>query len=69
MNKRIQELIEECGLYINPYNKEVTDKEIEYFAEMIVRECAAVSRESSKRIDDMGSLIAQDIEKHFGVEE
>jgi hypothetical protein len=43
-------------------------EDLEKFAELIVRECAAVSRKSSKRIDDMGSLIAQDIEKHFEIE-
>lgn len=66
MNERIRELYitamrEDCG------EKWDTQEEfIARFAELIVRECTAVSRKSSKRIDDMGSLIAQDIKKHFG---
>jgi hypothetical protein len=73
MNKRIQELAEKAGF------RYIKDEGIGWagnhnaslprFAELIVRECAAFSRKSSKRIDDMGSLIARDIEKHFGVEE
>ena len=73
MNERIRELAEEAGF------RYIKDEGIGWagnhnaslprFAELIVRECAAVSRKSSKRIDDMGSLIARDIEKHFGVEE
>ena len=85
MNERIRELADQAGplqdvlseiaeqtndkpvRYIR--NKALLDFQLEKFAELIVKECAAVSRKSSKRIDDMGSLIAQDIEKHFGVEE
>lgn len=43
--------------------------QVEELSKLIVQECAFISRKSSKRIDDMGSLIAQDIEKHFGVEQ
>ena len=67
MNERILELAEQQGL-TGP-NYFLSSQELEKFAELIVKECAAVSRKSSKRIDDMGSLIAQDIEKHFGVED
>ena len=37
MNERIKELIEKSGLYIAYDNKEVTDKEISFFAELIVK--------------------------------
>lgn len=39
MNERIRELVEESGLYIAYDNRNVTDKELESFAELIVREC------------------------------
>ena len=71
MNERIKELALQAG-FENGHqdrNGNSLSGELEKFAELIVRECAAVSRKSSKRIDDMGSLIAQDIEKHFGVKE
>ena len=41
MNERIRELVEKSGLYIAHDNKEATDKEIEFFAEMIINECVA----------------------------
>lgn len=66
MNERIKELALQVDLM--RYPSDGINIKIEKFAELIVRECTAVSRKSSKRIDDMGSLIAQDIEKHFGVE-
>ena len=81
MNERIRELYTQAlenkfdyggGEGVRPgeyYSNYKTVLNAEKFALLIVRECAAVSRRSSKRIDDMGSLIAQDIEKHFGVEE
>jgi hypothetical protein len=39
------------------------------FAELIVRECVDIALVSSHRKDDMGSIIANNIKKHFGVEE
>ena len=71
MNERIKELAQQAeGTKKHiPAVWQFYDRELEKFAELIVKECAAVSRKSSKRIDDLSSLIAQDIEKHFGVEE
>ena len=67
----------ECGLWIAYDNREVTRRELEFFAEQIVRECArAVDRvyETAKPDYDYGyldwSTIAdgKDVLKHFGVE-
>jgi hypothetical protein len=43
MNERIKQLASDCGLYIAYDNREVTGKELEYFAELIIQECAKVA--------------------------
>lgn len=63
MNERIKELADKSGLYIAYDNREVTDKEIESFAELIVRECALVVFKKT------GPKSALDVLEHFGVEE
>jgi hypothetical protein len=63
MNERIKELAEQAGFL----NKD--EESIEYFAELIVRECGKVSLKNSHRDDDMGAIIARQIKQHFGVEE
>ena len=45
MNKRILELMDECGLWIDYDNREVTRRELEFFAEQIVRECVECVKE------------------------
>lgn len=42
MNERIKQIAKESGLYIAYDNRAVTDKELEFFAELIIRECAKV---------------------------
>ncbi len=39
MNQKINEIIEQSGLHIAYENKAVTEKELEFFAQMIVKEC------------------------------
>ena len=75
MNERIKEIADESGLYIAYDNRAVTDKEIEFFAELIVRECISTMaseivyndnyKEKNNTISDMMELLKQ----HFGVEE
>jgi len=71
VNKRIKEIADECGLYIAYDNKAVTNKEIEFFAELIVRECAQVCRDQPNhyalKTDRDNCAVA--IKQHFGVEE
>lgn len=75
MNKRINELMDECGLWIDYDNREVTKGELEFFAEQIVRECArAVDRVYETAEPDYGCLdwstwaYGTDVLKHFGME-
>lgn len=39
MNEKVKHIMEEVGLYIDPLNKEVTDKELDFFAMAIVDAC------------------------------
>jgi methylmalonyl-CoA mutase cobalamin-binding subunit len=66
MNKRIRELAEQAGAsYYNTYTGPLlSPKDIEKFAELIVRECIAV-HEDDYGIDIIGNVL----KKHFGVEE
>jgi len=59
MNERIRELAEQAGFL----NKD--EESIEYFAELIVRECAHVALMSNGNNLHVCELIKQ----HFGVEE
>ena len=78
MNERIKELAEQCGFKSNP---DIYDRnqsfDIEKFAELIVRECAAIINDIPS--SPQGSWSdgyyegctdsAKQIKKHFGVEE
>lgn len=63
MNQRIQEIAKACGVYIAYDNRRVTDAELQFFAEQIVRECAEVIDNHYEPVYD-GKLIKQ----YFGVE-
>lgn len=41
------------------------DDELENFAKLIIKECCSIALQSSHREDDMGAIIARNIEKHF----
>ena len=60
MNKVIKDIADDCGLYIAYDNKDVTDKEIEFFAEQIAKECASLCSNPA----DAAAML-----EHFGVEE
>ena len=66
MNERIKEIIDRCGLYLAPDNPEVLEKELEFFAEEIVREWMDVANShfESKEPGYPGDKILE----HFGVE-
>jgi len=53
MNNKIQELVEKSGLYLAPDNREATEKELEFFAELIIQECCkiceTIGREARKQ--------------------
>ena len=78
MNERIAALIDKMnysGLIYQAGDREmsVTGKDLEYFAELIVRECAQVSEDDITDGDacctNTADRIARQIKKHFGVEE
>ena len=62
MNERIRELAEQAGAsYYNTYTGPLlSPKDIEEFAELIVRECADLVADDDN---------AFDVLKHFGIEE
>lgn len=66
MNQRIRQLAEQAGAsYYNTYTGPLlSPKDIEKFAELIVKECIAVHE------DDYGvDIIGDVLKKHFGVEQ
>jgi len=65
VNNNIKELAEQSGLYIAYDNKEITEKEIEFFAELIVRECIEAARTVG---GSAGVEVENIIRNHFGVE-
>ena len=81
MNKRIDELIEECTSVNDDlvydgrdsYMKTTEYFDKEKFAELIVQECAQVSEDDITDGDacctNTADRIARQIKKHFGVEE
>ena len=77
MHKRMQQLAEQAGMYVDikgePWPKWMSSEECEVaykrFAELIAYECIDLALGSSHREDDMGAIIANKIKTHFGVEE
>ena len=72
MNERIRELAEQAGLEFDDdlvLEPEAiyytTQKDLEKFAELIVRECCDIFVELRTRPAD---LAVKDVKKHFGVE-
>ena len=67
MNERIKELALQAGAEYSDYHSvSLLDKEIEVFAELIVRECARLVQ--GVPTDSMGYHTAdQKIKDHFGV--
>ena len=64
MNERIRELAIEAKLMVSTYTGELTKSE-QKFAELIVRECATMTRNLSPH----GKLAENAVKEHFGVEE
>ena len=77
MNQRIKQIIDRCGLYLAPDNPEVLEKELEFFAEEIVRECMLIcgaiqGAGELRNMHEFASGAAQCkgiIKRDFGVEE
>jgi len=80
MNERIRELADKVadimptGVYNLRYESgkrgvEFTEDALEKFAELIVRECADVAKETRWAVPPSQEQIARGIQQHFGVEE
>jgi hypothetical protein len=77
MNKRLEEFALECGAWHQVYEPKrfLHDHnfDIERFAELIVRECAGICHKMAEDSDSYvvhdGDTCAEQIKKHFGVEE
>jgi hypothetical protein len=70
MNNKIKDLAEKSGLYIAYDNRGVTDKEIEFFAELIINECMDAARKytlESSGITSFGGTVyvCEAIKEHF----
>ena len=65
MNERIKQIADQCGFYIAYDNREVTDKELSFFAEAIVKECSDIATMNQFQWDSAGGYVL----KHFGVKE
>jgi len=71
MNERIKELAEQAGMVIVDDQFSTYGKFAEKFAELVVRECADLTRwqEYDMSVEQSIRLgIYQDIRQHFGVE-
>jgi len=66
MNERIRELMEQAGLYDFVIESMGINEEMEKFAELIVKECAA---EADKCAEQGSWMAGYRIKQHFGVEE
>ena len=64
-----KQLAEKAGIYIAYDNRAALDKELEFFAELIVKEWLVVINQSNGVGDDDVIKISQDVKKHFGIEE
>lgn len=78
MNERIKKIVfDAIDFRLDPdskcYEAQVHPEDLEYLAELIVRECAQVSEDDISDGDacctNTADRIARQIKKHFGVEE
>jgi hypothetical protein len=68
MNPRIKQIAEQAGFYSSEYNN--AEDTFEIFAQLIARECIAISQKYDfPRLDGPGTIISNRIAEHFGVKE
>ena len=67
MNK-LHDLYEECGVYIDPHNYAETRKEIDFYAEQIVKECIKVVESYKYKMDASNDNIVVALKTEFGIE-
>lgn len=80
MNERIKKLVKQAGGHFSTHNLmsnpvqhresiELWDKNIEKFAELIVRECAKVADDGFASSNFGNGITGHQLLQHFGVEE
>lgn len=72
MNERIRALAEQADAYSDAMDiggKNYIGLRDEYFAELIVRECAEIVQEGRWMVPPSQHQLARSIKQHFGVEE
>ena len=70
MKKDFQDIADQVGLYIDASNTKATMKEIEFFAEAVVRECANICNRIDFEYegeDVLATWCSSAILKHFGI--
>ena len=72
MNERVRALAEQADAYSDAMDiggKNYIGLRDEYFAELIVRECAEIVQEGRWMVPPSQHQLARSIKQHFGVEE
>ena len=73
MNERIEQLADQCWVHTNEPLFGAKSPHWEFdrhkFAQLIVRECADVAKETRWAVPPSQEQIARGIQQHFGVEE
>lgn len=76
MNERIKELMDESVRFHwdhdgQAYEAQVHPEDLEYFAELIVRECALIAFHNTVNLASIADAedVEANIKEHFGVEE
>ena len=65
MNSRIQALVEQSGIFKpNEFHQHIDALQLDKFAELIVRECAAIANQAEQQCQHPATQIM----KHFGVQ-
>lgn len=73
MNKRIKELAQKAGvsfLMEDDHSMVMNGKDLEMFADLIIRECADVVADINQDYDGGSTTVnaAEEIKQHFGIE-
>ena len=69
MTKRIQKLFNKAGFHQPEMERLGIEDKFEKFAQLIVRECVDVAKETRWAVPPSQEQIARGIQQHFGVEQ
>lgn len=68
-NPTLKKIADECGLYIDPHNLEISYKEVEFFGERIVKRAISMIEKQGwpSEWDEAAHSIIGDIKKEFNL--